>query len=131
MIITRAEKLLQIVDEVIPLALPYALGAVTAGAHIAHQVWQSKRRTAEKIQQAGLGGEHQQAKRDLGNLRRQNYLGLHAPGHAETIKKKYLAQKQKVKDIENRGLQHYHATLSQNPTEHAAAKRQELLTQHS
>jgi hypothetical protein len=125
---TRAEQILGRMSEIAPFIISAGLGVTGAGIHAASNIWQAKRRTREKIQQAGLGGEHQQAKQQLSTLRRQHYLGLHTPGNAAAIKQKYLAQKQRVKNIETQGLHQYHASLAQNPVEHATMKRQELLT---
>lgn len=149
---TRAEYILQQVYEFEPVTA--SLVAAGAAANIAHQVWQAKRRTAEKVQQAGLGAEHQKAKKDLGALQKQKYLHLgigtkatkqiqpqvhvQAPGSGEApqtvnrpgLKQRIEAQKAKVKDIENKGLQHYQSTLGQNPAQQNAARQRELNTQH-
>ena len=125
---TRAQEILSMVDEqgIHPLALGAGISLATAGVHAASQIYQAKRRTAEKVQQAGLGAEHQQAKRQLGHMRRQNIATL---GFRGSLAGKIQAQKAKVKSIENRGLQHYQSTLSQNPAQHAQAARNELATQ--
>jgi len=124
---TRAEDILYAIGEVIDAPFVYGgISALAAGAHIARSVWQAKHNTREKLQQAGFGAEHQQAKSDLGKLRRQRY-GIHTPAHSLELKQKYLAQKAKVRDVENRGLQHYHATLAQNPIHQAAVRHHELV----
>lgn len=122
--ITRAEKILRLVEEVIsPFVAAAAIGAGTAAIHATSQLYQAKRRTTEKIQQAGLGAEHQQTKARLSTARKHNIatLGLSTRARANVI-----AQKNKLKDIKNRGLQHYQATLSQNPAQHAQGARSEL-----
>lgn len=126
---TRAERVLQKVDEVVPLILAASgVGAAMGAANIAHQIHQAKRRTAEKVQQAGMGAEHQQAKQDLHTLQktRVKHLGLASQG----MKDKIQASKARVKHIENAGLHKYHQGLAQNPQNHVQAKQTELTTQH-
>ena len=121
---TRAESLLLSLDEVDPYIIYGGIGALSTAAHLTNAAWQAKRRTREKVAGAGMGAEHQQAKQDLRSLRMQ-----HSPFHNSTqssdLKQKLQDQKTKIRDIENRGLQKYHSTLSQNPDEHAAAVQRE------
>jgi hypothetical protein len=133
----RATSILQHIDEIVsaavgalPFALPAAIGAISATTNTLLRSRMQQRATAEKIQQSGLGAEYHQAKRDVSQLRRQHYLGLHSPQQASEIKQKLLAAKAHLKDVENRGLHQYHATLAQNPVQHQQVKRQELTTTH-
>lgn len=123
---TRAQNILMMVEGIHPLALGAGIGLATAGIHVASQIYQAKRRTAEKVQQAGMGAEHQQAKSQLSHMRKQNIASLGLRGG---LAGKIQAQKARVKGIENKGLQHYQATLSQNPAHHAQVVRNELSTQ--
>ena len=119
---TRAEEILQYIDEqnISPFL---AISPVVVGASIAHGVWQAKRRTAEKVQQAGMGAQHQQAKRELSSLRRRNVATLGLSGR---LSGKVAAQKAKVKGIENQGLQKFQQALGSNPENQQQVKRQEL-----
>jgi hemerythrin-like domain-containing protein len=125
---TRAERILQHIYEIAPILIASGIGAVVGAANIAHQMHQAKKRTAEKVQQAGMGVEHQQAKQNLHSLQktRVKHLGLASQG----MKDKIQASKAHVKHIENTGLQKYHQGLAQNPQNHVQAKQTELTTQH-
>lgn len=116
---TRAEQILKQIDEVVPIAVP-AIGAALTAANIAHQVYQAKRRTREKVAQAGLGAEHDAARKHLRDLRVKQVKRL---GLSGKVAGQVAVQKKKIKDIQNTGLERFHKGLAQNPQQHAEVKR--------
>lgn len=117
---TRAEEILRMIPEQFNPFL--VMSPAVVGASIAHGVYQAKRRTAEKVAQAGMGQQHQQAKRELSTLRRKNVATL---GLSGGLAGKVAAQKARVKNIETQGLAKFHQTLSANPQQQAQVRRQE------
>lgn len=86
--------------------------ALTAGL-IAHQIHRARAQTRDKVRQAGLGNEHTQARAKLRSLRTQHLLSLGAdPKVGDQIR----AQKAKVSDIENKGLERYHQGVVSKPS---------------
>ncbi len=116
---SRAEEILQQIYELSPLLL----SPVIVGASIASQQALARRRTKEKIQQAGMGAEHQKAKAQLHATRMKQVRRLGLSGN---LSGQIKAQKAKVKDIENRGLHKFATTLGQNPQQKEQERRAEL-----
>ena len=119
---TRAEQILRQIDEVVPLVLA---GTALGAANLANAVYQAKKKRDEKVQQAGLGAQHQAAKKELFATRRKQVTRL---GLSSRLSQQAQGQKARVKDIENKGLERFHKGLAQNPAQHQEVKRQEMTT---
>lgn len=89
-------------------------GAIAAGSIglLAHQIHRVKAQTHDKIRQAGLGPEHNQAQTQLRNLRTQHVATL---GLNPALGMKIRAQKAHVNAIENAGLERYHRGMVTRP----------------
>jgi hypothetical protein len=114
------------INEVDPVTLA-GISAAGVAANIAHQVYQAKRRTTEKIRQAGLGHEYDKTKKQLGQARRKQLLTLGLSGKAAGQK---AAAKTKLQDIKNKGLHQYQTSLSGNPHNQEQARKTELSSGH-
>lgn len=115
---TRAQKILQQVDENIAY-----VGAALGAANIANAVYQARKRRIEKVQQGGMGTEHRQATQQLNALRKKQVMRLGLSGKiAGQVKK----QKERVKDIENKGLERFNKGLTQNSQQADQVRKQEL-----
>ncbi len=86
------------------------LSAALTGAMIYKGHKAARDATHQKIKAAGMGQEHLKAKQDLHQLRIQHAKQL---GLNPSIRKKLSVQKEKVQDIENKGLERYHKGLTQ------------------
>lgn len=94
---------------IVPLAA--AGSALTLGTNAAQIHALNKQRNA-KIAQTGVGQQYQQAKSQLGSMRKRHLLTLGVrPGLAGKIQ----AQKALVKDIQNKGLHQYHMGQTVTP----------------
>jgi len=130
---TRSEKILALVEQegkephvydpniFTPLRSGIAggLAAVTA-ASIGYQVHRAHAETHNKIQQAGLGKEHTKEQQKLRSLRLQHAMTL---GTSPTLRAKVQYQKNKVKDIENKGLERFHKGLIVVPPSSSSLSR--------
>ena len=119
---TRAEHILSLLPEDLKDAAPYiGAGALAGfmGMSIASGVKQAKQATLHKIQKAGLGKEHQRAKEQLGSMRKKHMRTL---GTNSGLSLRIQAQKRKIQDIENRGLERYHKGLIVNPPSESTKK---------
>ncbi len=86
--------------------------ALTAGL-IAHQIHRSRAQTRDKVRQAGLGDQHTQARNKLWSLRKQHLMTL---GTNPALGMRIRKQKDRVANIENRGLARYHQGLVKKPS---------------
>ena len=114
---TRAKELLQRLYEFDPATI--ALGATLGVANIGYQAFAAKKRREDKIAQAGMGQEHQDAKTELKNLHKQHVA---FGGKQPALTHKVNVQKMKLRDIENRGLAKYQQGLAHDPEKKATAQ---------
>ena len=109
---TRAEHILYLISEDISTASLYGGAGAFAGftaMNIASGVKHAKQSTLHKIRQAGLGQEHNKAKEQLSNMRKKHAMTL---GSNSGLGLRIKAQKRRIQDIENRGLERYHKGLT-------------------
>lgn len=117
MTITKAAYVLSLLEELSPETIQHmsyagagAMGGLTA-MQIRSGVKHSKEMTRSKIHQAGLGDEHTKAKEQLSSMRKKHMRTL---GSNSGLGLRITAQKRKIQDIENRGLERYHKGLIQH-----------------
>ena len=119
---TRAKHILSLLEDIRQGTDPalmqgglYAGAGIFAGVtgmSIASGVKHAKQTTLHKIHQAGLGKEHQRAKGQLSSMRKKHAMTL---GSNSGLGLRIKAQKRRIQDIENRGLERYHKGLIVNP----------------
>jgi hypothetical protein len=128
---SRAQEILQRVDEILPAAAALGIGAsaLMGGANIAHQALAARKRREEKIRQGGMGRAYDKARAGVKAAKRQAGRFSLSQRKRDTRKVNIQQAKQRVRNVASRGLSAYARRLGRASGQPGQQARRAEMTQ--